>query len=125
MTTLTTCPAVSCGSGTAPVVATTSSARTKPSQTLSPSASEKPIVPAASRTAMTPSSTARRRTVSLVVVRLTGEDLVGAEELLEQHDARELVGQGHRAEREAVVGRGLSPAQPERAADDEAQVAPL
>ena len=43
------------------------------------------------------------------------------EELLEQHDARELVRQRHRPEREAVVG--ALELEPERAADHEAQVA--
>jgi hypothetical protein len=41
-------------------------------------------------------------------------------ELLEQHDARELVWQGQRSEREAMVD--LIHLQPERAADDERQV---
>src|SRR4051794_41281118 len=58
----------------------------------------------------------------LVVVRLVLQDLVGAEELLEQHGACELVGQRHRAERQAVVG--ALELEPERPADDEAQVAP-
>src|SRR5258707_13702084 len=98
MTTLTIWPAVSFAPGIEPVVATVSSVRTKACQTPSCSASENPIVPASSRIAMTTSSIARRRIVS-VVVRLTGEDLVGAEELLEQHNTCELMGQGHRAER--------------------------
>ena len=57
-----------------------------------------------------------------MVVGLAGQDLVGAEELLEQHDPRELVRQGQRAQREAVVD--VVELQPERAADDEAEVAP-
>src|SRR4051794_12522901 len=57
-----------------------------------------------------------------MMVGLARQDLVGPEQLLEQHHARELVGQRHRAEREPVVAalqRG-----PERAADHEAHVAP-
>jgi len=46
---------------------------------------------------------------------------VRPEELLEQHDARELVGQRHRSEREAMIG--ALELEPEWAADDEAQVA--
>src|SRR3954453_10684081 len=57
-----------------------------------------------------------------MMVRLPREDLVRAEELLEQDDPRELVGQRHRPEREPVV-RGLE-LEPERPADNEAQVAP-
>ena len=38
-----------------------------------------------------------------VVVGLAGEDLVRPVELLEEHDARELVGEGHRAERQPLV----------------------
>src|SRR3954447_7420208 len=125
MTTLTISPAVSLAPGIDPVVATVSSVRTNASQALSCSASAKPIVPATSSSAMMTSSTASRRIVCLVVVRLTGEDLVGAEELLEQHDARELMGQGHRAERQPVVGARVAVAVTERAADDEADVAPL
>jgi Protein of unknown function (DUF3467) len=45
---------------------------------------------------------------------------VPAVDLLEQHDARELVRQRHRAERQAMVD-GVE-LEPERAADDEAQV---
>ena len=55
-----------------------------------------------------------------VVVGLARDDLVRAVELLEQDDARELVGQRHRAEREPAVG--ALELQPERAADDEAPV---
>ena len=44
-----------------------------------------------------------------VVVGLAGEDLVRAVELLEQHDARELVRQRHRAERERVRRRRRAP----------------
>ena len=55
------------------------------------------------------------------MVRLAREDLVGAEELLEQDDARELVRQRHRAEREQVVV--ALERRPERAADHEADVA--
>src|SRR4051794_21305407 len=57
-----------------------------------------------------------------MVVGLVLQDLVGAEELLEQDDPRELVGQRHRPEREPVV-RALE-LEPERPADDEAEVAP-
>src|SRR3954468_6480929 len=76
------------------------------------------------RPKMSSSSHPSRRTVS-VVVRLTGDDLVGAEELLEEHDAGELVGQRHRAEREPVVDAVGGGAVAERAAEDEAQVAAL
>src|SRR3954451_21292378 len=99
MTTLTICPAVSFAPGIEPVVATVSSVRTNTSQTLSFSARANPMVPATRMIAMTTASTVSRRTVS-VVVRLTGEDLVGAEELLQQHDPRELMGQGHGPERQ-------------------------
>ena len=55
------------------------------------------------------------------MVRLAGDDLVGAIELLEQDDPRELVGQRHRAKRQAVIGaRELEPV---RAADHEREVA--
>ena len=39
----------------------------------------------------------------LMVVGLAGEDLVPAVDLLEQHDARQLVGEGDRAERQPVI----------------------
>src|SRR3954454_5902964 len=98
--------------------------RTNAFQTLSCSASAKPIVPNAISAPMTSASERTRRAVS-VVVGLTGQDLVGAEQLLEQHDAGELVGQRHRAEREVVVGGGVAAAVAERPADDENQVAAL
>ena len=44
------------------------------------------------------------RSGTSVMVGLAGEDLVGPEELLEQHDPGELVRERHRAERELVVG---------------------
>ncbi len=47
---------------------------------------------------------------------------MAAEELLEQDDARELVGQGERPERQAVVG--VRELEAERPPDDEADVAP-
>src|SRR3712207_7241710 len=56
-----------------------------------------------------------------MMVRLAGKDLVGPEQLLEQHDAGELVGQRHGAEREPVVAP--LERRPVRAADDEADVA--
>src|SRR5450432_3952067 len=62
-----------------------------------------------------------RISVPSVVVGLAGEDLVGAVELLEQDDARELVGQGQRAEAEAVVD--LLERRAHRTADDETDVA--
>src|SRR5918998_1532012 len=57
-----------------------------------------------------------------MMVRLPGEDLVRAEELLDQHDAGELVRERHRTEREPLV----APVEldPVRAAEHEAHVAP-
>src|SRR3954447_26332897 len=60
-----------------------------------------------------PTQAAGQRDAS-VVVGLVLQDLVGAEELLEQDDPRELVGQRHRPEREPVV-RALE-LEPERPA---------
>ncbi len=57
-----------------------------------------------------------------MVVRLAGQDLVTAVELLEQHHAGELVGQRELAEREPVVD--VVTLKAERPADHEAQVAP-
>ena len=54
------------------------------------------------------------------MVRLAGEDLVATVELLEQHHARELVGQRQLAQRQAVLDVQL---EPERAADHEAEIA--
>src|SRR3954470_19530284 len=125
MTTLTISPPVSLAPGIEPVVATVSSVRTKPSQTFSCSVSVKPTVPTASSPRITNPSVRRRRRMESVVVGLTGEDLVGAEQLLEQHDPRELVRQGHRPEREPVVGGGVAAPVAEGPADDEAQVAGL
>src|SRR3954451_16555380 len=59
--------------------------------------------------------------VTSQMVRLVGEDLLRAEQLLEQDDLGELVGQRERPEREPVVARHLQAA---GAPDDEAQVAP-
>ena len=56
------------------------------------------------------------------MVWLPGQDLVAPVDLLEQHDARELVGQRQAPEREAVVD-GVE-REPVRAADDEADVTP-
>src|SRR5436305_3039078 len=58
-----------------------------------------------------------------VVVRLAGQDLVSAEQLLEQHHAGELVRQRHRAERELQIA--FLERQPARPTDDEADVARL
>src|SRR3954470_13214869 len=87
--------------------------------------SETASVPPTSRqpSAMPSPRIRRRKWRSSVVVGLAGKDLVGAVELLEQHDARELVGQGHRPEREPVVDAVELEA--ERAADDEPDVAAL
>lgn len=57
-----------------------------------------------------------------IVVRLVPEDLVAAVDLLQQHDASQLVRKGHGAERQTMVD--LVELEPERAADDEADVAP-
>src|SRR5918994_646843 len=57
----------------------------------------------------------------LIVIRLAGQDLVGPVELLEQHDAGELVGQRHPAEREPRVA--AVEVEATRAADDEAEIA--
>ena len=73
------------------------------------------------RRSLTPLRSGPARRIGSVVVGLAGEDLVAAVELLEQHDAGELVGQRDRAEREAVVD--ASQLEPERAADHEAEVA--
>src|SRR5262245_12872451 len=116
MTTLTISPAVSCAPGIERVVATVSSVRTTASPMFSCSASENAIVTTASRPTMTNASVRRRRMVS-VVVALTGEDLVGAEQLLEQHDPGKLMGQCHRAERQPVIGAGVAAAVAERPAD--------
>ena len=73
---------------------------------------ESPTVPTTSSPAISANERARRRrgeaggargSPASVVVGLAGEDLVAAVELLEQHDARELVRQRHRPEREPVV----------------------
>ena len=75
------------------------------------------------RSSAAAASTAERRSsigVTSVMVGLAGEDLVGAEELLEQHDPRELVRERHRAEREPVVAAVELCAV--RAADHEADV---
>src|SRR6476620_4385863 len=56
-----------------------------------------------------------------VMVRLTGEDLVRAEQLLEQHDAGQQVRQRHRSERDPLVA--VLELGAERAADDQADVA--
>src|SRR4051794_19873941 len=125
MTTLTISPPVSFAPGIEPVVATVSSVRTKPSQTFSCSVSVKPTVPTASSPRITNPSVRRRRRMASVVVGLTGEDLVGAEELLEQHHPRELMRQGHRSQREPVIRAGVAAAVAERSADHEAQVARL
>jgi hypothetical protein len=55
-----------------------------------------------------------------MMVGLAGQDLVGAEELLEQHDTGELVGQGHGTEGEQLMLAGQGGAV--RATDDEAHV---
>ena len=57
------------------------------------------------------------------MVGLARQDLVGPEELLEQHHARELVGQRELAEREAVLD--VRQIEPVGAADHEAHVAPV
>src|SRR5918992_5929837 len=57
-----------------------------------------------------------------VVVRLAGEDLVGPEQLLQQHHPGKLVGQRHRPERHPLVGLEVEPLRP---ADHEAEVAPV
>src|SRR4051794_1020342 len=59
--------------------------------------------------------------IPLQMVRLVGQDLVRAEELLEQHDLGELVRQRGGPEREAVLAR--REVQPGGPPDDEAQVA--
>ena len=58
------------------------------------------------RSAAAASTAARRSSsgVTSMMVRLAGQDLVGAEELLEQHDAGQQVRQRHRPERQPVVG---------------------
>src|SRR5436305_2637014 len=58
-----------------------------------------------------------------VVVWLTRDDLVRPVELLEQHHSRQLVREGHGAQRQSVVGSGQL--EPERPADDEAKIATL
>src|SRR5688500_4388917 len=76
------------------------------------------------RSSAAAASTAERRSsigVTSVMVGLAREDLVGAEELLEQHHARELVRERHRAEREPVIA-AVQPAAV-RPADEEADVA--
>lgn len=75
---------------------------------------------ARSETAITASSSNRERLS--VIVRLTREDLVRPVELLEQHDPGELVGQRHRSQRDPLVG--ALELDPERAADDEGEIAP-
>src|SRR3954454_432836 len=103
--------------------------------------SETASVPPTSRqpSAMPSPRIRRRKWRSSVVVGLAGKDLVGAVELLEQHDPGELVGQGHRPEREPVVdgvevgaerAADDEPADgadvgPERPADDDPDVAPV
>src|SRR5215207_544270 len=57
-----------------------------------------------------------------MMVRLAGEDLVRPVELLDQHHARELVRERHRAERQPLVAALVLGAV--RPADDEADVAP-
>src|SRR5215210_4328573 len=65
-----------------------------------------PVLAAPSRSSAAAASPAERSSsmgVTSVMVGLAGQDLVRAEQLLEQHDARELVRQRHRPEREPVV----------------------
>ena len=57
-----------------------------------------------------------------MVVRLSGEDLVAAVDLFEQHDARQLVGEGHGTERKPVVDT-IQLEVAEWPADHEAEVA--
>src|SRR5581483_233943 len=60
--------------------------------------------------------------IASIVIRLAGQDLVRTINLLEQDDARELVGQRDRPERQPVID--VLELQPERAPDHEAQVPP-
>src|SRR3982751_6036768 len=134
------------GAGIEPTVAIVSSARRNASNGPWSVVQTNPSVPATSSSAIiTPSWPRRRANASSsrrprirglsvvkrssrswssdaisVVIRLAGEDLVAAVELLEQHDASELMGQRERAEREPVVD--VVEVEPERAADDEADV---
>jgi hypothetical protein len=55
------------------------------------------------------------------VIGLAGDDLVGAVKLLEQDHARQLMGEGDRSERQAMVDSGQL-RRPEGAADHEAEV---
>src|ERR671921_2446373 len=129
--TLSACPATVSGGGIEPTVARMSSVQMKPRHAPTPSVAMNPAVPSARIATSTTASARRRRrkaaksrrsaTRSSVVVGLVLEDLVGAEQLLEQHDPRELVGQRERAERQPMVG--ALELEPERAAHDEAQVA--
>src|SRR5436190_2311090 len=145
--TFTSSAAVFVGAGIEPTVAMVSSARTNASHAPWSVETTNPSVPAASSSAIiTPSWPRRRvnatsswrprirglivvkvsrrswsvRSAISVVVWLAGEDLMAAVELLEQHDAGELVGQRERAEREAVVDAVELEAQ--RPADDKADV---
>jgi hypothetical protein len=56
------------------------------------------------------------------VIALTGEDLVGAVELLEEDDAGQLVRKGERSQRDPVLDR--LELEPVGAADDEAELTP-
>ena len=59
------------------------------------------------------------------MVRLPREDLVRAKELLEEHDARELMGQRDAAQRQARWARSSTAgSSPMWTADDEAQIRP-
>src|SRR3954469_10183473 len=129
--TFTACPATVSGGGIEPTVAMMSSDQMKPRHGPTPSVVISPSVPSTSTTARSTASVRRRRrnawnsrrsVIASVVVGLVLEDLVRAEELLEQHDARELVRQRQRPERQPVVGP--LEVEPIRPADDEAQVAP-
>src|SRR4051812_24724321 len=128
--TFTAWPASVSGGGIEPTVATMSSDQMKPRHGPTSSVTISPAVPSARMRASTTASDRMRRRnarssalsdMASVVVGLVLEDLVGAEELLEEHHAGELVGQRQRAEREAVVG--ALELEAVRAADDEAQVA--
>src|SRR3954470_12087127 len=122
-TTSVTCPPVVVGCETAPIVATTSSDQRKPSQALRSSVTTKAIVPAHSSATMAAASSTRRRAsrrMSLVVIGLPRDDLVRAVELLQQHDAGQLVGQRHRPEAQPRVD--VVELQAERPAHHEAPV---
>src|SRR3954447_293177 len=128
--TFTAWPASVSGGGIEPTVATMSSDQMKPRHGPTSSVTISPAVPSARMRASTTASDRMRRRnarssalsdMASVVVGLVLEDLVGAEELLEEHHAGELVGHRQRPEREAVVG--ALELEAVRAADDEAQVA--